>query len=182
MAELLYPQRQRCKECGKGLGLTPGAPVYDGLYCTPRCAGIPVPSSDPMKVPRECRAYHDGTWALKRRYRCEEEIPDRLREDPSTSWYRCSCCHHLHIGHTRMGEAEAFRKFMDVGADLPDMLVKLRGQATVAQVAKAAGIRPIRLKELEAGTVHPDFYKNLNAVLRVYRASLGGMLTKGRLP
>ena len=148
MAETLFPQRQRCKTCRKGLGQSAQDPVYLGLYCTPRCAGIAAPATRPEDAPRECRTQRDGRWAWKRRYRSESEIPDKIRADPSTSWYTCSHCSHWHVGHSRMGEAEKFRMLADP-SDLADMLVKLRGKATHTQVAKAAGVQPIRLKELE---------------------------------
>lgn len=47
MTEKLFPMRQRCKACGKGLGLRAEDPVYDGLYCTPVCAGIAATSRPP---------------------------------------------------------------------------------------------------------------------------------------
>ncbi|MFJ6140167.1 hypothetical protein [Kitasatospora sp. NPDC092286] len=153
----LFPVRQRCKTCGKGLGLRAQDPVYLGLYCTPQCAGMAAPASQPEDVPRGCRTQREGAWAFKRRYRSEQEIPARLREDASTSWYWCEeSCGAIHLGHTRMGEREKFRMFEDLAADLPDLLIKLRGQATRKQVAEVAGVRPIRLKELEEGLKHPE--------------------------
>ncbi len=120
-----------------------------GLYDSPRCAGIAEPAKNPALAPRQCRTDHGaGHWVWKRKYRSESEIPRLLREDPSTRWYWCDHCGCLHIGHTRMGQAEKFRMFRDP-ADLADFLVKSRGEATRAQVADVAGIRPIRLKELE---------------------------------
>ena len=85
--EKLFPARQRCKTCGKGLGLRAQDPVHLGLYCTPRCAGMAAPASRPEDAPRGCRRQREGTWAFKRRYRSEQEIPAKLREDASTSWY-----------------------------------------------------------------------------------------------
>lgn len=173
MAEVLFPKRQRCKACGKGLGKRPSDPVYDGLYCTPVCAGIAAPALKAQDAPRECRTQRDGLWVFKRKYRSESEIPDKIREDASTSWYRCSHCRHLHIGHTRMGEPEKFRMFQNIETDLPDLLVKLRGKATHKQVAAVAGVRPIRVKELEQGVVHPEHQKTLTKVLSVYGVRLG---------
>lgn len=146
--KLVYPQRRRCASCRGGLGVHVTDPVLDGLYCSARCASVPAPADRPDEAPRECKTQRDGTWVFKRRYRCEQEIPDRIRDDPSTNWYRCSHCRHLHIGHSRIGEAEQLRVLQDPQA-LADFLVKRRGAATRKQVAAAAGIRPIRLKELE---------------------------------
>lgn len=173
MAEKLFPMRQRCKACGKGLGLRTEDPVYNGLYCTPVCAGIAALSSHAAHAPRECRTQREGHWVFKRKYRSEQEIPDKIRQDPSTNWYWCSHCHHLHIGHTRLGTAETFRMFVDPWTDLPDVLVKLRGRATRKQVAEVAGVRPIRLKELEEGTNHAEGLVTLVKVLGAYRVRLG---------
>lgn len=148
MAETLFPQRQRCKTCRGNLGRTTQDPVLLGLYCTPKCAGRARPATSPNDAPRECVTQRDGRWSWKRRYRSESEIPDKIREDPSTNWYWCSHCSAIHIGHTRMGEAEKFR-MLGSPEDLADFLIKRRGKATHTQVAKAAGVQPIRLKELE---------------------------------
>lgn len=180
MAETVFPQRQRCKACRGGLGRTVHDPVLFGLYCSPRCAGIAAPATRAADAPRECVTQREGRWDFKRRYRSESEIPDRLREDPSTSWYACGHCGHFHVGHTRMGTAERFRMFEDLGEDLPDLLVKLRGQATRKQVAEVAGVRPIRLKELEEGTGHPENLATLQKVMRVYRVRLGAALPARR--
>lgn len=180
MAETLFPKRQRCKGCGKGLGLRPQDQVLLGLFCAPKCAGMANPAARPQDAPRECMTVRDGREVFKRRYRSESEIPDRLRGDPSTSWYSCGHCGHLHIGHTRMGTTEKFRIFEDLGEDLPDLLVKLRGKATHKQVAEVAGIRPIRLKELETGIDHHEGLRTLGKVLKVYRVRLGVALPAGR--
>lgn len=178
MAEVLFPRRMRCRACRGALGTKAIDPVYAGLYCSPRCAGIPEPARSPEEAPRECRTQRDGKWAWKRRYRCEAEIPDRIREDPSTSWYTCSHCLHLHVGHTRMGEAEEFVMVGDRAA-LAQVLVKLRGRATHKDVAAVAGIRPIRLKELESPS-GPFDVDALFAVLAAYRTRLGFGLPVGR--
>lgn len=147
MTETMFPKRQRCKACSKSLGKSAHDPVLFGLYCSPKCAGIANPATRAEDAPRECTTMRDGAKVWKRIYRSESEIPDRLRQDPSTSWYVCASGH-THIGHTRMGEAEAFR-MLNSPDDLADFLIKRRGAATHTQVAKAAGVQPIRLKELE---------------------------------
>lgn len=172
MAEKLFPQRKRCKRCSKGLGLHYSDSVLFGLYCSTACAGIPVPPTNPADAPRECVTQRDGQWQFKRRYRSEVEIPDKLRQDPSTSWYWCNVCGHLHIGHTRMGEAEKFRIFMDA-ADLCDTLVKVRGKASIKDVARAAGVRPVRLKELEQGIGHLENLQTLFKVASVLGLRFG---------
>lgn len=180
-AEKLFPERQRCKKCSKGLG-TDGAPVYLGLYCAPRCAGLAPLHSDAARAPRECRTERGGVWAFKRRYRSDVEIPEKIRADPSSSWYWCTNhCGSLHIGHSRIDlTREEFRMLGD-DADLADLLVKLRGGATRKQVAEVAGIRPIRLKELEEpGTADRVDLRVLFAVLRVYGTRAGVALKKRR--
>lgn len=182
MADVLFPARKRCRTCRGGLGLRPGDEVCLGLYCSRRCAGAPPISTKVEDAPRECKTQRDGGWTFKRRYRAESEIPQVLREDPSTSWYVCNYCLGIHIGHTRMGQAEQFRMFAatDITKDLADLLVKLRGQATRVQVARAAGIRPIRLKELETGVGHAQGLESLAKVLALYRVRLGVSLPDRR--
>ncbi|WP_162893270.1 hypothetical protein [Microbacterium halotolerans] len=58
--------------------------------------------------------------------------------------------------------------------------MKLRGKATRTQVAAIAGVRPIRLKELEEGTAHPENLRTLAKVMRAYRVRLGAALPAGR--
>lgn len=176
MAETLFPQRLRCKKCRGNLGKNREDTVLFGLYCSPKCAGVANPATDPGKAPRECVTQRDGAWQWKRAYRSESEIPDRLKEDVSTSWYWCSTGH-LHIGHTRMGAPEKFRGFRQP-ADISDVLVKARGKATVAQVAKVAGVRPIRLKELEAGTGHLEGLTTLFKVCQVLGIELGASFSQ----
>lgn len=172
MAEKLFPERQRCKKCGKGLGLKSTDPVYLGLYCTPRCAGIAVPATRPQDAPRECTTTRDGQTVFKRKYRSDSEVPDKILQDPSTGLYWCSHCAHRHIGHTRAGQAESLRMFRGP-EDLRDLLVKRRGSASVSDVAKAAGVRPIRLRELEEGKAHPEGLETLFKVMKVLRLDLG---------
>lgn len=156
MAETLFPVRRRCKKCGKGLGLRAQDPVYLGLYCSPKCAGIANPPTDPANAPRECTTMRDGKVVFKRKFRSDSEIPDKIKQDPSSSFYWCSSCGHRHSGHTRIGTPEQFRMLREKD-DIRDILIKRRGNATIAQVAAAAGVRPIRVKELEEGIKHIDY-------------------------
>lgn len=182
MAEKLFPERQRCKNCRGALGKSASDPVYLGLYCTPKCAGIPALAEHAIDAPRECKTQRDGRWVFKRRYRSEQEIPDKIKQDPSTDTYWCNHCGHRHLGHSRMGEAEKFR-MLGSPDDLADFLIKRRGKATHAQVAKAAGVRPIRLKELETGVQHAEGLVTLFKVLAVLQTRAGVALkdTTGRL-
>lgn len=175
MAETLFPTRQRCKECGKKLERL----VVMGLYDSYRCARMASPAKTTDVAPRECKTEREGKWEWKRRYRSEAEIPVKLREDPSSNWYWCTTsCGNLHIGHSRIKlDTEAQRVLMR-RSDLADVLVKARGRATHAQVAKVAGIRAIRLKELEdpkSATVDLDA---LFKVIGVYRLKLSVVFKK----
>lgn len=179
MPQKLFPVRKKCLRCGRTLGRTPGDPVYDGLYCSPSCARIAAPPRTPDQAPRECRAMHDGQWVLKRRYRSISEIPQRILDDPSAEQYLCPACHHWHTGHSRLRGAERFRILSD-RSQLADVLVKARGRATRKQVAAAAGVRPIRLAELEEpgrGGFDPDA---LFAVMRVLHLRPGVAIEGGR--
>ena len=177
MAETMFPQRQRCKTCRKGLGQSAQDPVYLGLYCTPRCAGVAAPATRPEDAPRECKTQRDGRWAWKRRYRSESEIPDKLRADPSTSWYTCSHCAHWHVGRTLVELKKAENRGLRRRADLSDLLIKARGRATHKQVGAAAGVRPIRVKEWEDPNFDNPSLEVLFKLLSVYRVDLAAVFS-----
>jgi hypothetical protein len=176
MTETLFPTRQRCKKCGKKLGAD-GAHVLLGLYCEAKCASMAPIAKTPEEAPRECKTQRAGRWEFKRRYRSESEIPQRLREDPSANWYVCNnSCGALHIGHSRINLAtESHRVLGDRGA-LTDLLIKSRGKATIRQVATVAGIRPIRLKELEDPNSEKVDLNALFAVLATYHIKMSAVL------
>jgi hypothetical protein len=173
MAESLFPDRQRCRKCSKGLGAT-GAPVFNGLFCSARCAGLAELHTDPEQAPRQCKTLRGGRWEFKVRYRSVGEIPAPVRDDPSANWYWCGHCGALHIGHSRIDLAQEQFRMLASAEDLADLLVKLRGHATRKQVAEVAGIRPIRLKELEEpGTAERVDLGALFKVLGTYRTRAG---------
>lgn len=180
MSETLFPARERCKACRKGLGAQ-GAPVLFGLYCSAKCAGIPAPakSANHASTPRECRTEREGQWVFKRRYRSESEIPDRLRDDPSTSWYWCNHCGHLHVGRTLVSLPRAENRGLRSCADIADLLTKARGRATHKQVAEVAGVRPIRIKEWEDPKFDTPSLEVLFVLLRLYRLELAAVFTAG---
>lgn len=175
MAEKLFPERSRCKTCGKGLGLRAEDPVYSGLYCTPKCAKMPALARKPDLAPRECVTQRDGEWVWKRRYRSEGEIPDRVLQD-GTSSYECQHCHHLHVGRSLVDLKRAANRHLRSRADIADMLQKSRGNATLKQVAQFAGIRPIRIKEWEDPDFDTPSMDALFVLVGVYRMDLVAVL------
>lgn len=175
MTETLFPKRQRCKACGKKLEQT----VVLGLYDSYRCAGMPGPAKTTEAAPRECKTEREGKWEWKRRYRSESEIPTKLREDPSSNWYWCTTsCGTLHIGHSRIKLDVEAQRVLQSRKDLADVLVKARGHATHAQVAKVAGIRAIRLKELEDPKIAAVDIEALFKVIHVYKLKLSVVFKK----
>lgn len=175
MAEVLFPKRQRCKACGKKLESL----VILGLYDSYRCAGMASPANTPDEAPRECRTERNDTWVWKRRYRSESEIPVKLREDPSSNWYWCTTsCGNLHIGHSRVKLEVEAQRVLKSRVDLADVLVKARGKATHSQVAKVAGVRPIRLKELEDPKSNTVDLDALFKVIQVYKLKLSVVFKK----
>lgn len=146
MAELLFPARQRCKNCSKKLEEI----VLDGVYCSYKCIKLPAPARDVEKAPRSCRLERDGKWIWKQKYRYEGEVPQRLRNDPSTNVYRCEHCHFLHVGHDRALGTEQARLVRDSGT-LGSTLLRARESRgeTRKDVATKLKIRPIRIKEIE---------------------------------
>lgn len=178
MAEKLFPERQRCKACRGGFGEIDeygNIGALDGLYCSYRCAGAAEPSKDPARNPRECVTQRDGKWQFKRRFRSMSEVPDKLKNDPSSTQYWCSNCKLIHTGHSRIDTSkEKFRVFRNTREELAETLVKARGKATRKQVAEAAGIRPIRLKEMEEPSLKkPYMPEDLDKVLKVLQMKNG---------
>jgi hypothetical protein len=178
--EVLFPSRQRCKKCGKGLGLRAQDPVFDGLFCSAKCAGVAAPATRPEDAPRECVTTRDDTVVFKRKYRSEGEIPGPLREDPTTNWYRCSHCHHLHIGHTRIDLKSEPTRGLRERSDMADLLVKARGGATLKQVAEVIEVRPIRIKEWEDPAFDAPSLVVLFKLLAVYRLKLAAVFPQAR--
>jgi len=175
MADVLFPKRQRCKACGKKLENI----VVLGLYDSYRCAEMAPPAKTPDEAPRECKTERDGVWQFKRRYRSESEIPTKLREDPSSNWYWCaSSCGNLHIGHARVKLERESQRVVRSRTELADVLVKARGNATHRQVAAVAGVRPIRLKELEDPKSPSVDLDTLFKVFDVYKLKLSVVFKK----
>ena len=164
---MLYPERKRCKTCRGGLY---DSHVLSGLYCSYRCAKHPEPARDPAKAPRECAYERDGKFVFKRKFRCEKEIPDTILSKPDVSVYRCSHCLYLHTG---TAVARTVKPSRSVGSwdELAEVLTKARNSADRKTVAKAAGVLPIRVKELEEGASRVD-PQALFALLKLYRISL----------
>lgn len=176
MAEKLFPERRRCRTCRQSLG-EQGAEVLLGMYCCARCAGMAEQVTDPAKAPRECRTQRDGAWHFKRRYRSESEIPEKLRHDPSTNWYRCTNhCGHWHIGHSRIDLTKEVHRVLGDREALADLLVKSRGHATHKQVAAVAGCWPIRIKELEDPRSVMIDVNALFSVIAVYQLKLSAVM------
>lgn len=151
MPETLYPKRQRCKTCGKGLKTV----ILDGLYDSYKCAGVPEPSRDVNLAPRNCKRMVDNKWDWKQRYTYLAAVPQRLRDDPATNVYWCNYCHYLHVGHNRPSEAtpEQLRRTVADLKTLGSVIQRYREQKnldkkTLAQVLK---VPVIRITEVEAG-------------------------------
>lgn len=153
MKTKLYPDRKLCKKCGKKL-LTV---VLDGLYCSYKCANVPIPSKNINDVPRECKTQRENKWVLKRKFRYKGEIPTKIINDPSTNVYNCNYCHFLHIGHDRPLGNETSRIIRDFKT-LGETFMKIREQRneTKKYVASKINVRPIRITEIEEAHVTVD--------------------------
>lgn len=166
MAETLFPKRQRCKACR---GAFTGH-VLNGLYCSYKCANHPEPTKDASKAPRECAYQRDGKFVFKRKFRCEQEIPDTIMSKPDVSVYTCKHCLYIHTG-TAVARTVKEQKSIGSMAELSEVFVKMRGKATRTTVGNVAGVRPIRIKEIEEGADRID-PEALFALLKLYRISL----------
>jgi hypothetical protein len=104
-AELLYPERKRCRKCRRFFSFTP--PI-DLLYCSWECAERDAPvGPDPEVVPRECRKRDAGldgnwkSWAWKARFETRQEALNCLGNGSGMDVYPCNYCGFWHIGHSR---------------------------------------------------------------------------------
>ena len=125
-----------------------------GLYDTYRCAGMAEPFKRPQDAPKWCTTDRGGSLQWKKRMRHQGEMPKALKADPSASFYWCSHCGFGHVGHSRVTlEVEKTRQVRSL-AEAGEVLLKHReslGWDRKTAAAKA-GLRPIRLKELEEGS------------------------------
>lgn len=153
MAEKLYPIRKRCKKCSKKLATV----VLEGIYCSYACGGFPEPLKNIDDTPRQCKLERNGTWIWKQKYKSEEEVPQRLRDDPATNIYSCTNCRYLHVGHSRAIGTETARLVNDAQT-LGTVLLKTRENKglTRKEVAEKIKTRPIRIKEIEDGANNMD--------------------------
>lgn len=157
MVEKLYPERLRCKTCRKKLETV----VIDGQYDSYQCAGLPSPVNSIDTAPRCCKREVNHKWDWKHRYRCESEVPERLRKDPATNVYRCDNCHYLHVGHSRVTHEKTDRLERLVGdeKELGTILIRRREQKgrTRKQVAHYFHVPIIRITELETHAKQIDY-------------------------
>lgn len=150
MAEIIFPQRTRCKKCRSKLDTV----VLNGLFCSYKCASAPAPAKKPEDAPRGCRlqSRETGAWEWKKKYRYEAEVSQRFRDDPDTNIYLCEHCLFLHVGHSRPKEGAINKHVGDV-AVLGRTLALARQQRGLDKKFVAAKLktRPIRITEIEEG-------------------------------
>lgn len=145
----VYPERKRCRKCGKALKNI----VLDGIYCSYDCGQLPAPIEDIDKAPRQCKMERDRVWMWKQRYRSIEEVPDRFKEDAATNIYRCNNCRFLHIGHSRpLGKETSYVVYDNVSLGTFLQKVRENRKETRRDIATKIRIRPIRIKEIEEGS------------------------------
>lgn len=170
--ETLYPKRQRCKTCQKKLETL----VLKGIYCSAKCGKLPEQFKNIDDAPRGCKMERDGKWIWKQKYRCVEEVPERLQNDPSTNIYTCPHCFMLHVGHARALGKETARLVSDAET-LGTVLERVREDKNLTRkdVGEKLKIRPIRIKEIEenADTIDTDV---LFKLLKFYRMKMNLLL------
>lgn len=162
MSKKLFPERTRCLQCRKKLEKV----VLDGVYCSYQCAKLPQPSIHPEDAPRSCRREVNGVWGYKTRYRCEQEVPAKLRADPGTNVYRCDYCHFLHVGHSRLQpQQEKLRRLVADTSTLSSVVSRAMAAKNVDKraLAKRLGVPMLRITEIERG----DPKMNINVLFQV---------------
>lgn len=169
--ETLYPERQRCKKCGKGF---PERGALDGLFCSYRCGGFAEPFKKIDDAPRWCKTQKNGKWEWKKRMRSAQELPKALRNDATVSMYWCDHCHFLHLGGSESKNLKFDKKDRLVSSrvELAEILVKSRGDASLREIGKASGLQPIRIKELEDPTCSKIDVVILFKLLEFYKLKL----------
>ena len=96
----------------------------------------------------------------------------RLREDPSSSWYRCQACGHLHIGHSRLDLTAGMTRALSDRQQLAELLSKSRGQASIKQVAEVLKVPQVRVRECEDPAFPNPRLDVVFALLALYRLKL----------
>lgn len=154
--ERLFPDRKRCKTCGRALNTL----VLKGQYDTYSCASMPQPGKNISTAPRSCkRSNPDGSWEWKKRYRYEGEVPKHLRDSPTVNIYNCEHCGCLHVGHSRVQpERERARGVLREYENLVTVVNKMLAQSPLPkrEIAKRIGVPMIRITEIERGDTKID--------------------------
>jgi Helix-turn-helix len=156
MSETLYPERSRCRTCRKKFGTA----VLDGMFCSYSCAKKPTPSKNVKDAPRHCKREVNGKWDWKRKYLCEQHVPEKLLADPATNVYRCDYCRYLHVGHSRIlpTQEEKLRRLVDGPETLGSVIQRVREQKNIDKktLAKILKCPAIRITEIERGDHNID--------------------------
>lgn len=131
--------------------------MLKGLYCSYKCAKVPLPKKNLTDAPRSCKRQAGATWEWKKKYRYEGEVPQRLRDDPDTNVYECEHCLFLHVGHSRPVDTSVNKQVRDK-VDLGRTIALVRKQRGLDKklVAAKLKVRPIRITEIEEGRDNMD--------------------------
>ena len=168
MAEILYPDRQRCKTCRKGFQDI----VLEGLYCSYRCGRFSTPASTVDEAPRGCKRIVNGVWGYKTRYKAVAEVPEKYKHDPTTNIYLCDNCHTYHIGHSRVEDnptAESFTRYVSSFEELGSVVERVLKQKGLDKrnLAKVLKVPAVRITEVLEGNPKASpvvLFKILNAL------------------
>lgn len=178
-----FPRRQTCLSCWGPLGAE-GAPVFELLYCSLRCAGRRDISLKPRKAPRQCLSYKGGRWEFKVRYRCPEEVPLRLQRRLMSVLYMCDHCWQVHVGRQMsVPLGQVLTRAVDTSQDLADLLVELRGGRLRERVSVASEVGLEAIEELE--DMVPGQRVDVDVLLRLlnaYGVRLGAALPETPSP
>lgn len=172
--EMLFPQRKNCKKCRSKLDRH--GTVLDGLYCSYKCGGYSAPITELAKAPRHCVSVdsNGNNVKFKRKWLALDFVRDEIRKDSTSNFYFCDNCHFLHVGHSRATGKETARLISNP-KELGSVLLRIRGDRDIKEVAARIKVRPIRIKEIEAGldTMSLDV---LFALMKHYRLKLNLLL------
>lgn len=134
--------------------------MLSGLYDSYKCAGHPEPSNGLDRVPRHCKRMVNNQWGLKTKYRFENEVSEKLRNDPGTNIYRCDYCLYLHVGHSRLSTdtPEKLRRLVSDAQTLGSVIQRAREAKKIEKkdLAKFLKVPAIRITEIERGDAKVD--------------------------
>lgn len=152
----MYPERKRCKQCGKKLDRL----ILEGLYCSYKCGKFPLPAKTLAEAPRGCKREVNRKWDYKTRFNAPSLVPEKLRNDAAINIYACDNCRMFHIGHSRVEPFETLTRYVNNAKELGSVIQRHREGLKIDKklLAKTLKVPVIRITEVEEGSKNVQMY------------------------